>query len=103
MNNNGILTTTEELMAVNYQEYKTISEPGVYILRLMFRSWYKMGLICYFEDYNDGRKYKLYCFRHIIDGKEIYNPRSSKIDFSQVPDGTNWECEILINKKNNYF
>lgn len=102
MNKYGVLTTGEELASTDAEVYETIKEPGTYRLKLVFRSWYNKGytygLIAHFSD-EDGNKYRLFAFRHSVDGQQIYNPKKSKIDFEKVVDGTIWDCVVDNNKK----
>ena len=102
MNKYGVLTTGEELANSGAEMYETIKEPGTYRLRLDFRTWYNRGyspaLVAHFSD-GEGNKYRLFAFRHVVDGQEIYNPKKSKLDFEKVVDGTSWDCVVDNNKK----
>ena len=104
MNKYGMLTSGEELMEYGANDYNTINEVGVHRLHLDFRGWYNKGfsagLIAYFSD-EKGNKYRLYAWRHCVDGSDIYNPKKSKIDFEKVSDNTWWNCTIAKNKKGN--
>lgn len=98
MNVNGILTQHTEFENYHIDEYKFLSEPVELILTLKCRAWGKsMGLICFFED-EEGNKIKAYAFRKNKDGKEMYTPTKSKIDFSQVKDETKWKCIFELNR-----
>ena len=105
MNTNGVLTTYEELERAGTFEHRTLKEEGTRRLRLKCRGWYKktysMGLVCYFEDPKQpDEKWQLFCFRHKVGGREIYNPKGSSVDFSKVPDGTIWDVTVETQKGN---
>lgn len=102
MNQFGVLTTPEE--RENHEEwtYETFKKGGDHRLKLQFRAWYpkafSMGLICYFLD-DEGKRVRLFCFRHRVNGEDIYNPKDCNIDFEKVTDGTEWICTLAPNKK----
>ncbi len=102
MNQFGVLTTPQECEGHEEWTYETIKKEGRYELELQFRAWYRkafsMGLICYFLD-KDGNRVKLFCFRHKVNGEDIYNPKKSEIDFEKVEDGTKWICTVGPSKK----
>lgn len=102
MNKYGVLTTDDELLEADVDDYETLRNEGTFRLLLNCRSWYSngrsYGLICYFED-SEGELYQIFCFRHKVDGKEIYNPKNSKINFAEVTDGTLWDITMAKNKK----
>ena len=102
MNDFGVLTSEAELMAHGANDYNTITEEGVHRLHLDFRGWYNKGfnpgLIAFFSD-EKGNKYRLYAWRHCVDGDNIYNPKKTDIDFEMVDDDTYWDCTITNNKK----
>lgn len=98
MNINGILTQQAEFEEHHIYEYEFLSEPTELVLTLKCRAWGKsMGLICFFEN-EEGNKVKAYVFRKNKDGVEMYTPTKSKIDFSQVQDGTKWKCTFELNR-----
>ncbi|MCR5734934.1 MAG: hypothetical protein K6G22_10045 [Lachnospiraceae bacterium] len=103
MNTYGVLTTQEELAAHNLDDYETFDEVGVYRCRLDCRSWYQngriYGLVCYFTDLDEEIGWQGFCFRHRVDGKEIYCPQDGSVDFERVEDGSLWEITIGKNKK----
>ena len=107
MNHNGVLTTGEELYEHNYEAYETFRDEGNYRMKLDFRSWWNKGsnygLICYFTDPADEKiKKKGFCFRHFVDGEEIYSPADKKTAFEKAQDGTLWDVTISKTKKGKY-
>ena len=57
MNPNGILTTYEERMKANLQQYQRPEKAGTFRLRLDHRTWGKhMCLFCYFTDLDNRRE-----------------------------------------------
>ena len=105
MNTYGVLTTQEELKEHDERSYKTLKNEGTFELKLKFRGWYRksfsMGLICYFET-ADGKRFKLFCFRHTKNGVDKYRPNNCNIDFERVNDGTWWKCTVTENKSGNF-
>ena len=103
MNQFGVLTTRRECEKHEEWTYATIKEAGEYKLKLQFRYWYSCkyttGLVCNFLD-EVGNRVRLYCFRHRVNGEDIYNPKECSIDFEKVKDGTIWLCKVEPNKKN---
>lgn len=95
MNPNGILTTYEERMKANLQQYQRPEKAGIFRLRLDHRTWGKhMCLFCYFTDLDTGEKIRLACWR---GAGERYAPRKCTIDFAKVRDRTVWRCTLAAN------
>ena len=95
MNPNGILTTYEERMKANLQQYQRPEKAGTLRLRLDHRTWGKhMCLFCYFTDLDTGEKIRLACWR---GAGERYAPRKCTIDFAKVRDRTFWSCTLAAN------
>lgn len=64
MNPNGILTTYEERMKANLQQYQRPEKAGTFLVRLDHRTWGKhMCLFCYFTDMDTSEKIRLACWR----------------------------------------
>ena len=89
-------------LGVEKSEYET---EIMFELKLKFRGWYRkafsMGMICYFET-ADGKRCKLFCFRHTMNGEDQYRPKQCDVDFKKVKDGTWWRCTVVKNGKGNY-
>ena len=105
MNSYSVLTMPEEFEERDDRSYETLKEEGVFELKLIFRGCYRkafsMGLIYYFET-ADGKRCKLFCFRHNKNGEDQYCPKRCEIDFEKVKDGTWWRCAVEKNEKGNY-
>ena len=95
MNPYGVLTTYEERMKANLQQYQRPEKAGIFRLRLDHRTWGKhMCLFCYFTDLDTGEKIRLACWR---GAGERYAPRKCTIDFAKVRDRTGWRCTLAAN------
>lgn len=105
MNSYSVLTMPEEFEERDDRSYETLKEEGVFELKLIFRGCYRkafsMGLIYYFET-ADGKRCKLFCFRHTKNGEDQYRPKRCEIDFEKVKDVTWWRCAVEKNEKGNY-
>ena len=82
---------SEEFEERDDRSYETLKEEGVFELKLIFRGWYRkafsMGLICNFET-DDGKRCKLFCFRHTKNGEDQYRPKRCDVGFENVKDDT---------------
>lgn len=103
MNANGVMTTENELLEFEIDLYETMQKTGTFRMRLEGRSWtntrYGGGIVCYFTELKEDIGYKLFAWRSMVDGKEIYHPRKCGIDFATVLNGTVWDCTTGKNRK----
>lgn len=107
MNEYGVLTTKKELENHEIGKYDSFRKEGVYRLRLDCRYWYinrsVYGLVCCFTDTDvSGKCWQGFCFRHTVNGEDIYCPKDGSGNMEEAKDGTIWEITIIKTPKGKY-
>lgn len=107
MNEYGILTTKKEIEKHEAGKYNSFSQEGIYHLRLDCRYWYTnrsvYGLVCCFTDIDACDKHwQGFCFKHTVNGEEIYCPKDGSVNMREAEDGTVWDITIRKTPRGKY-
>ncbi len=107
MNEYGILTTKKEIEKHEAGKYDSFRKEGTYRLRLDCRYWYSnrsvYGLVCCFTDLENSEKHwQGFCFRHNVNGRDMYCTKDNSVDMERVEDGTIWEVTIIRTPRGKY-
>lgn len=98
MNDNGIITTFDEIINFGISDYEYLETPGEYAAILRHRAWGNKGsLACCFET-DDGTKFRLYVWSNVNKDGLHYCPKKSSIDFRYVKDGTRWKITAALTR-----